>query len=182
MSAFTAPLESAFALQRTLIQKGHETVETGLEFQTGLNRALVDGLEDQEDIQRRFLALHHVVLHRIFDSLDEQLPGAHLAIDDFRDVVDEQFDQLYDNHEEVFENLVDELEDSVDACDDVGVDYLDALDDQLDLLVDAQEELETQSVEAAEQFDDQIDSLQTDVVSLQTDVVDLREQVDAVTP
>lgn len=174
MAAFTAPLETAFELQRTLLQQSKETVETSLDFQTSVNRTIVEGLEEQEDIQRRMLALQHVVIHKLCDSLDDQVPGAHMATEEFRDVVDEQFDQLYRNHEDIFADVVGELENSVDAYDDVSVDYLDALDDQLDLLVTAHEDLEAQSVEAAEQFDDRIDSLQAEVV-------DLREQVDPVT-
>lgn len=174
MAAFTAPFESAFELQRTLLQQGQETVETGLDFQTSVTRTLVDGLEEQEDVQRRMLALQHVVVHKLCESIDEQVPGAHLATQEFRAVVDEQFDQLYRGHEEVYANVIGELENSVDAYDDVSVEYMDALDGQLDLLVSAHEDLEEQSVEAAAQFDDRI-------ASLQTEVVDLRNQVDPVT-
>lgn len=173
MAGFTAPLETAFELQRTLLQQSQETVDTSRDFQTSVNRTLIDSFEEQEDIQRRMLALQHVVIHKLCDRLDEQVPGAHLATDEFRDVVDVQFDRLYQNHEDFFASLIAELENSVDAYDDVSIEYLDAVDDQLDLLVTAYEDLEAQSVEAAEQFDDRIDSLQAEVV-------DLREQVDPV--
>lgn len=166
MTLLTAPLTTTFELQRTALDHSHRTLGTLLDFQTNLNETLLEGIEKQETVQRRILALHHVGLHRVFNGVEEELPGPSVPPDEFRSVLDDQFRQLYSNHEDVFEGLLEELERNVEAYDEVSVDYLDSLEEQIDLVVATHEDLEAQSVGAAEEFDERIDTLQEQLLEV----------------
>jgi gas vesicle protein len=164
-------ITSAFEFQRLALEHSQEVLETSIDWQRGVNDTIVAGIEDQEDVQRRFLALQHVGVHRLCDRADDNLPAVQPATDELREVVDDQFSQLYDNHEEVFDTLVDELENSAEVYDDVSDDYLAAVDDQIEMLVDAADEFESQSIEAADQVEDRIEELRNALE-------DYREQLD----
>lgn len=174
MPLVATPLTTAFELQRTAIQQTRDVFDTTVEFHTNLNEILLDGFEEQQSIQRRLIAIQHVVAHRLVDRVEEDMPVVDAGTDQAREVLDEQFTQLYDNHEQLFRSTVDEFATSVDAYDDVSEDYLAALDEQLALLIRTQEEVEGQSVETAEQVDEQL-------LAIQEGISDLRGMARSVT-
>lgn len=143
MVALLVPVSATFELQRAVLEQGQQALEASITFQTDAGRSLVEGLERQQRIQRRTLALQHVAVHRICDRIEEYTPEPNPMTDAVRDVVDENFDQLYELSDETFERLASDLDAGVDAYDDVSADYLDALEEQAALLVRTLEKAES---------------------------------------
>lgn len=166
----SAPLTAAFELQRTAVRQTWQTVETGVGFHTAVNDIFARTLQDQQPVQRRVLVLQHIVFHTVCDKLEEDLPAIHVLTGELRDLTDEQFDQLYENHDAFFDTIVGEFNNGVEALDDVSEEYLAALDEHLEAAVRAHEDIEGQSIQTVEQFDEQFGTLQDQVVDLKTSV------------
>lgn len=152
MIVFPALVSTTSELQRGTLEQGLQAAETGAGFQTSMGWSLVDGIERQTRAQRRMLALQHVAIHRVCNRIDEHTPGSNLATDAVREVVDEQFSQLYEMNDETFDTLEADLEHGVETCDGVSTELLDALSDQTELLLRAIEDAEVESLEAIEQL------------------------------
>ncbi|MXR51631.1 hypothetical protein GRX03_08450 [Halovenus sp. WSH3] len=170
MVDYTSPITATFELQRQTIKQSQEALEQGIQFQQDFNRALVGGLDGQEDAQRRVVELQRNAVLDALDTVEANIPGSEDATAEMRETVDEQFDQLLDNHEEAFETLTAEMEDGAESYENLVSEYLDTLDDQLEMLIDAHEGLEEQSVETAEELTEQLDQLQSQVEDVQQQV------------
>lgn len=175
MVDYTSPITATFELQRQTIEQSQEALEQGIEFQRDFSQALVDGLDGQEDAQRRAVELQREAILNTLETVETNVPGAEDATAEVRTTVDEQFDQLLENHEEAFENIAASVEDSTQTYDEFVAEYLDALDDQLEMVIDAHEDLESQSVEAAEGVTDQLGDLQTQLEDVQQQVANIQD-------
>lgn len=174
MVDYTSPITATFELQRQTIEQSQEALERGIEFQKDFNKALVDGLDGQEDAQRRVVELQREAILNTLETVETNVPGTEDATAEVRETVDEQFDQLLDNHEEAFENITAELEEGAETYENFVSEYLDALDDQLGMVIEAHEDLEEQSVETAEGITDQLDQLQSQVEDVQEQVTEIQ--------
>ncbi|WP_436902067.1 hypothetical protein [Halovenus halobia] len=174
MVDYTSPITATFELQRQTIKQSQEALEQGIEFQKDFNQAMVDGLDGQEDAQRRVVELQREALLNTLETVETNIPGAEDATAEVRSTVDEQFDMLLDNHEEAFESIASGIEDGSQTYDEFVADYLDALDDQLEMVIDAHEDLESQSVEAAEGVTEQLEELQGQLENVQQQVSDMQ--------
>ena len=174
MVDYTSPITATFELQRQTIKQSQEALEQGIEFQKDFNQAMVDGLDGQEDAQRRVVELQREALLNTLETVETNIPGAEDATAEVRSTVDEQFDMLLENHEEAFENIASGIEDGTQTYDEFVADYLDALDDQLEMVIDAHEDLESQSVEAAEGITEQLEDLQGQLENVQQQVSDIQ--------
>lgn len=174
MTNYTRPLETTFELQRKTLEGGQQVFEQTIDIPGRLGQAAIDGLDSQESIQRSLVELQQETVHSLLDSLEEGLPGVEGSTDDVREVIDDQYTVLLENHEELFDNLGAGIEDGVTAYDDLSAESTEALEDLLDALVELQEELEAQSVDAAEQAGDQLDELQEQVSG---QIEDIQEQL-----
>jgi len=175
MVDYTSPITATFELQRQTIKQSQEALEQGIEFQKDFNRALAEGLDGQEDAQRRVVELQREALLDTLETVETNIPGAEDATAEVRTTVDEQFDQLLDNHKEAFESIASGIEDGTQTRDEFVADYLDALDDQLSMVIDAHEDLESQSVEAADGVTGQLEKLQTQLEAVQQQVGDSQD-------
>lgn len=181
MVDYANPLTATFELQRQTITQSQEALSQGVEFQQRFSEAFLSGLEGQESAQRQTVALQKEAIHNTLDVVDENVPGVDTVTDDAREMVDEQFEQLLDNHEEAFDALAEELEAGTDTYDELALDYLDTVDDQIGMLMEAHAELETHSIETTEQITEQFEQLQTQVEDMQQQVREMQAQaVDAV--
>lgn len=174
MVDYTSPITATFELQRQTIEQSQEALEQGIEFQKDFNQAMVNGLDGQEDAQRRVVELQREALLNTLETVETNIPGAEDATAEVRSTVDEQFDMLLENHEEAFENIASGIEDGTQSYDEFVADYLDALDDQLEMVIDAHEDLESQSVEAAEGITQQLEELQGQLENVQQQVSDMQ--------
>ncbi len=174
MVDYTSPITATFELQRQTIKQSQEALEQGIEFQKDFNQAMVDGLDGQEDAQKRVVELQREALLNTLETVETNIPGAEDATAEVRSTVEEQFDMLLENHEEAFETITSGIEDSTQTYDEFVADYLDALDDQLEMVIDAHEDLESQSVEAAEGVTEQLEELQDQLETVQQQVGDMQ--------
>lgn len=175
MTDYTTPIETTFELQRRTLTGSQQAIENGIDLQKQIAGATIDALDAHESTQRRAVELLQKSVHRTLDAA-EALPGGEGTTDDVREVVDEQYEELFAAHEEAFEAITTELEAGVDAYDDLSAEYLETLDEQLALLAQAHEELESQSITATEQVDEQIGELQEQVEDVQEQIRDVSEQ------
>lgn len=152
MGSFTAPISAAFELQRTVLESSQEFLETSIDYHTGVADTLVMGIDRQETVQRRLLALQHVAWHRLTGRVDERVPQLEPATEEVLSVVDQQFSQLYASHSEVYDEVIDDLEAGSDACDELGDQYLAALDTQVAVLANASQAAESQTQLLADQY------------------------------
>jgi len=176
MVDYASPITATFELQRQTIEQSQQALERGIEFQRNFNSALVDGLDGQEDAQRRVVELQREAILNILETVEENVPGADDATEEVRATVDEQFDRLLENHGEAFESIAAGMEEGSESYDEFASEYLDALDDQLGMVIDAHDELETQSVEAAEEITDRLEKLQSQVEDVQTQVSEIQSR------
>lgn len=176
MVDYTSPITATFELQRQTIEQSQEALEQGIEFQKDLNEAVVDGLDGQEDAQRRVVELQREAVLNTLEAVEANVPGSEDAMAEVRDTVDEQFAQLLENHEEAFESIAAGIEDSTNTYDEFASEYLAALNDQLGTVIDAHEDLEAQSVEAAEEVTDGLEQLQSQVEEVQQQITDIQSQ------
>jgi uncharacterized phage infection (PIP) family protein YhgE len=176
MVDYTSPIAATFELQRQTIKQSQQALEQGIEFQRDFNRAVIDGLDGQEDAQRRVVELQREAILRTLDTVEANVPGAEDAMVEVRETVDEQFTQLLDDHEEAFENITAGIEDGTTTYDEFTSEYLNALNDQLEMVIDAHEDLESQSAEAAEEVTGQLERLQSQVEDVQQQVSDIRSR------
>jgi uncharacterized phage infection (PIP) family protein YhgE len=167
MSLYTLPVSTAFELQRTTLEESRRAVDATLGLQEGVNRSVVRSVESQERIQRQLLSIQQVTLHRLARRLEERSPGPPDVTAELLEVIDEQFDQLYQSHAELFDGINTELENGTEAYDEVTQDSLEALDEQLDVLLQTSEQLESQSLETAQQLEDQLAPLQEQLGEIQ---------------
>jgi uncharacterized phage infection (PIP) family protein YhgE len=156
MSLLAAPIEAAFELQRTALEEGRRAADASIGMQDSVNRSVVSGVESQHRIQRRLLSMQQVSLHRLARRVEERSPGPPNVTAEMLEVIDEQYDQLYESQQDLFDGLSQELENGTEAYEELALDSLAALDEQLELLRAATEQLEAQSIEAAEQLEDQL--------------------------
>lgn len=144
MYAPTVALSIGLDAQRQAIEGSQRVLETGIEAQTNLAKSTIDTVSRQEDVQRRLLALQHVVAHRLLDRIDERDIGVDGPSEQLRTVTDDQFSRLYDGHSELFDAITGDLEEGADALERVSTEYLDAVDELAALAVAATEQTETQ--------------------------------------
>lgn len=133
----TLPISTAFELQRDAIRQGQEAFEQSLEFQQRMNRAMLEGMDTQEEAQRSGVEFSQQAIHAYLDTLEASVPGAAGGVNEIRQTVDEQFETLLDAHSEAFEATEQEVERGIDSYDEFSESYLEALDEQLDALLDA---------------------------------------------
>jgi len=176
MADYTSPLETTFELQRKSLEQGQQALEQTIDFPNRIGEATVDSLDSQESVQRSIVELQQETFHSVLDALEEGIPGVETPTEDVRELVDDQYDAFFENHEELFANLETSLEESLDAYDEMSEESIEALEELVDALVEAQEELEDQSLEATEQVGDQIDDLQAQLEDLQAQVQDVTEE------
>jgi uncharacterized phage infection (PIP) family protein YhgE len=178
MSIYTLPISTAFELQRTALEESRRAVDATLGLQEGINRSVVSSVESQERIQRRLLSMQQVTIHRIARRVEERSPGPPNVTAELLDVVDEQFNQLYQSHAELFDGISTELENGTDAYDEATEDSLDALDEQFDVLLHTSEQLEDQSIETAQQLEDQLALFEEQLAEVQAQIDRAKELAD----
>jgi len=178
MSIYTLPISTAFELQRTALEESRRAVDATLGLQEGINRSVASSVESQERIQRRLLSIQQVTIHRIARRVEKQSPGPPNVTAELLDVVDEQFNQLYQSHAELFDGISAELENGTDAYDEATEDSLKTLDDQFDVLFHTSEQLEDQSLETAQQLEDQLTLFEKQLEEVQTQIDRAKELSD----
>ncbi|WP_181687049.1 hypothetical protein [Halorhabdus salina] len=176
MADYTAPITTAFELQRASIEQGQSALEQGVQFQQHMSQAMLGSFESQESVQRRSVELSQTAIHTYLDTLESSVPGVEPAVEELRSTVDEQFEFLLENHAETFDAVEEELSEGVEAYDELSADSLDALDEQLTMLIEAHEDVEAQSVDVVEDMADQVEDLQQQVEEVQEQVQDVQEQ------
>jgi len=174
MVNYTSPIEATFELQRKSLEQSQQAFQQTVDLPARLGEAAVDGLESQESVQRSVVELQQETLHTLLDTLEDGLSGVEAPTGDLREVIDDQYDVVLDNHAEFFDNLGNGVEEALQTYDEFSAESVEALEDLLDALVELQEELESQSVEAAEEVTEQVEELQGQV---EEQLDDLQEQV-----
>ena len=174
MVDYTNPLVTTFELQRQSIEQSQQAIEQTVELPHRIGTAALDSLDSQEEVQRSVVELHQKSLHSFLDALEESFSGVEMPTEDIREMVDDQYGVVLENHEELFDALEEGVDESVTAYDDLSADSLEALDDLIQTLVEAHEELEEQSVDAAEQVSEQVEETQD---QLKQQVEDVSEQI-----
>jgi len=178
MTLYATPLTAAFEIQRAAIEGGKGVLEAGVELQEGCHDSVVTGLQSQENFQRRLLSMQQVAVHRIARRLERETPGPPNLNRELLEIADEQYAQLYENHDDLYDGLTDELENGSEAWSEVTADTLEVLEEQLNFLLDASEQLEDQSLEAAEQLDEQVALVETRLDELRQHVEGFEELED----
>jgi len=181
MTEYTTPINSVFEFQRTAIEQSQHAVERSVEFQQSVNEAVLDGLDSQESAQRQGVELNRTAVHSYLDAIEATVPGAAGTFDDVREVVDEQYDTLLENHTEAFDSVAEEVERGIEVYDESAEEYLAAVEEQTEALLEAHEEIEGETVdvvrEATGQLEEFQDQLEEQVEEVQEQVEEVQEQV-----
>jgi hypothetical protein len=162
---YTGPMSTAFELQRDAVKQGQEAFERSLDFQRRMNRAMLDGMENQEETQRTGVEFARDGIHAYLDAVETMTaPGmGSRGVREMRRSVDDGFDNLLDAHEEAFEAAEEGMERSVDEYDEFSEAYLDALEAQVEALLEAHEDVQQRTVSTMEESFEQYEQFQSEM-------------------
>lgn len=176
MVDYTKPVTATLEWQRQSIKRGQEAIEQGIGFQQRIGEAFVAGVERQKSPQQRTVEQQQAMAHNVLDVVEANVPATAGTVEEARETIDEQYEELLAIHEESFEDVAEGLDQGIDVYDEVTAEYVEALDEQVDLLLETHEEIEAQSVEAVEELDDQIAELQDQIEEVGDELQDASEQ------
>jgi predicted nucleic acid-binding Zn-ribbon protein len=135
------PLGVALDLQRELLDTGRQTVETSVSLQQRVNRALLDGVESQRELDLRILARQYSLLRRTVRRADEETPGPVTSEDALR-ALDRRVAALQTDREETVDSLVTALEAAGDTTGEVTLESFDTIEKQALVLSAALEQVD----------------------------------------
>lgn len=174
---FTTPVSTAFEIQRTAIQQGQEALERSVDFQQRVNRAVLNSLDSQAAAQRGTVELARTATHAYLDTVAATVPGADGTVDEIREVVDEQYEVLLENHASAVDEVEGQLETGLDIYEEAAQEFIGSTEAQIEALLAAHEDVEDQTLETVQEFEGQIEEFQG---RLERQVEEVQKQVEEV--
>lgn len=164
-NSYTGPMSTAFELQRDAVKQGQEAFERSLDFQRRMNRAMLDGMDTQEETQRTGVEFAREGIHAYLDAVETMTTPTvgSRGVREMRRSVDEGFDSLLDAHEEAFDAAGEGMERSVDEYDEFSEAYLDALEAQIGALLEAHEDVQERTISTMQESLDQYERFQSEM-------------------
>jgi uncharacterized phage infection (PIP) family protein YhgE len=171
MSRNDSAVDAVFAVQRSAIQRTHEAVVAGVEFQRDVSREFGTDLELARDLNEFEGDLVTSGADAVFGNLAEATGDTQGLAEAFESVRD-SIVELEENETEVIADAIDSLEnglqDGSDSVEDALADLLDGLDDTTERLLETNEE----AADALEDLRDNVEELQEQAEDAADDLAD----------
>ncbi len=175
MSRNDSAVDAVFAVQRSAIQRTHEAVVAGVEFQRDVSREFGTDLELARDLNEFEGDLVTSGADAVFGNLAEATGDTQGLAEAFESVRDSII-ELEENETEVIADAIDSLEnglqDGSDSVEDALADLLDGLDDTTERLLETNEELNEEAADALEDLRDNVEELQEQAEDAADDLAD----------
>jgi len=138
-----------FTMQQRLFDQQRRFVERSFEMQRRMLDSVDAGLEAQHSAEKQSRHLAQMAFDATIDAWEQSIPGEEPAMDDIREMIDEQFEAGDKLSEEAWTALESTIEDSVDTYGDMLDQSEEFYSDMFDAYMQTAERVEEQVEEAS---------------------------------